>query len=126
MPEHRNARRDGCKLCLAPMRAPHANGISDDGTCHENRRLKEKSEHGLHPVIPPRLTIAPIGRHHDFKCGTLTLHRLAMRSQTIRANSHGEIMPRFAAAEKPDYHGHRVCTDIGKQPPNADGKGSMN
>src|SRR5579862_6254678 len=102
MPEHRDTRRDGYKLAPAPMRAPQANIISDDGTHRENRRLKEKSEHGLHPVIPPRLSIAPIGRYRDFKCGKLTLHRLAMRSQTIRANSHDEIMPRFAAAEKPD------------------------
>jgi hypothetical protein len=102
MPEHRDARRDTYELGPAPVRAPHASGVSDDDTRHENRRLKEKREHGLHPVIPPRLSIAPIGRHHDFKCGKLTLHRLARRLQTIRANSHGEIMTRFAVVEKPD------------------------
>jgi hypothetical protein len=37
-----------------------------------------------------------------FNCGKLTLHRLAKRSQTTRANSHGEIMTRFAVVEKPD------------------------
>jgi len=42
MPEHRDARRDTYELGPAPVRAPHANSISDDDTRHENRRLKEK------------------------------------------------------------------------------------
>jgi hypothetical protein len=102
MPEHRYPWPEGCELRPAPVRTPRTGGISDDETCHENRRLKKKSEHGLHPVIPRAYLSPRIGRHHDFKCGKLTLRRLAMRSQTIRANSHGEIMPRFVAAEKPE------------------------
>lgn len=102
MPEHRHARRDTYELGPAPVRAPHASSISDDDTGHENRRLKEKSEHGLHPVIPPRLSIAPIGRHHDFQVRKTHPASPCQEVATIRANSHGAIMPRFAVAEKPD------------------------
>jgi len=43
---------------LAPVRSPGTDNISGEETRNENRRLKEKSEHGMHPVIPPRLFIA--------------------------------------------------------------------
>jgi hypothetical protein len=58
MPEGRDARRKRRELGLAPVRPPGASSISDDQTGNENRRLKEKSEHGMHPVIPPRFLIA--------------------------------------------------------------------
>jgi hypothetical protein len=56
MPEHRDTR---CKLFPTPVPAPRASDISDGKARDEDRRLKEKSEHRMHPVIPPRFLIAP-------------------------------------------------------------------
>jgi hypothetical protein len=58
MAKGRDARREARELRLATLRPPSANNVSDAKTRHENRRLKEKSEHGMHPVIPPRFFIA--------------------------------------------------------------------
>jgi len=58
MAEGRDARREAGKLRLAPVRPPRADNISGGETRHENRRLQEKSEHGMHPAIPPRFLIA--------------------------------------------------------------------
>ena len=58
MAEGRDTRREARKLRLAPVRPPRADDISGEETRNENRRLKEKSEHGVHPVIPPRFLIA--------------------------------------------------------------------
>jgi hypothetical protein len=52
MSEHRDAWR---KVLRAPLQPPGTSGVSDGNTRSENRRLKEKNEHGLHPVIPPLL-----------------------------------------------------------------------
>jgi hypothetical protein len=57
MAEGRDTRREARKLRLAPVRLPRADDISGEETRNENRRLK-KSEHGVHPVIPPRFLIA--------------------------------------------------------------------
>lgn len=58
MAEGRDARREARELRLATVRPPGANNISGAETRDEKRRLKEKSEHGMHPVIPPRFLIA--------------------------------------------------------------------
>jgi len=42
------------------MRAPRASDISNKKTRDEDRRLKEKGEHGIHLVVPPRFLIARI------------------------------------------------------------------
>jgi hypothetical protein len=67
MPKHRYPRFKGGKLRPTPP-SPRTGDISDKETRDENRRLKEKSEHGLHPVIPPRFFIARIGRDDDLMC----------------------------------------------------------
>jgi hypothetical protein len=58
MAEGRDTRREAREVRLAPLRPPRADDITGSETRHENRRLKEKSEHGLHPVILPRFLIA--------------------------------------------------------------------
>jgi hypothetical protein len=66
MSKHRGARRERRISRLAAMRSPRTNGISKKETPDEDRRLKEKSEHGIHPIVPPVLLCHPdIGRHHD-------------------------------------------------------------
>jgi len=47
-------------LRLAPVRTPCASGISNKEAGDEDRRLKEKGEHGIHLVVPPRFLIARI------------------------------------------------------------------
>jgi hypothetical protein len=54
MPEHRSTRRQVQVSRLAPARAPCASGISDNKPRDKDRRLKEKGEHGIHLVVPPR------------------------------------------------------------------------
>jgi hypothetical protein len=58
MAEGRDTRREASELRLAPLRPPCADDITGSETRDENRRLKEKSEHGMHPVILPRFLIA--------------------------------------------------------------------
>jgi hypothetical protein len=58
MAKGRDPRREARELRLAPVRSPRTDNISGEETRNENRRLKEKSEHGMHPVIPPRFFIA--------------------------------------------------------------------
>jgi hypothetical protein len=41
-----------CKSDLAPVQPPRVRGISSKETCNEDRRLKEESEHEIHPVAP--------------------------------------------------------------------------
>jgi len=60
MPKHRGTRRQGHVLRLAPVRTPCASGISNKEAGDEDRRLKEKGEHGIHLVVPPRFLIARI------------------------------------------------------------------
>ena len=60
MPEHRSTRRQVYVMRLAPVRSPRTRGISNQKTRDEDRRLKEKCEHGIHLVIPPRFLIARI------------------------------------------------------------------
>jgi hypothetical protein len=57
MSKHRDARLHGDELRPTP-RPPCAGGVSGKETRDKDRRLKEKSEHGMHPVIPPRFLIA--------------------------------------------------------------------
>jgi hypothetical protein len=64
MPKHRDARRDG-KHRPTP---PRASSVAGQEAREKKRRWKEKSKHGIHPVIPPRFLIARQGRHHDLKC----------------------------------------------------------
>jgi hypothetical protein len=94
MSKHRGAGSEGCILRLAAMRSPRANGISKKETPDEDRRLKEKSEHGIHPIVPPVLLRRPdIGRHHDLMGTCSSEKAVAIKSQALRANSHGGIMP---------------------------------
>jgi hypothetical protein len=58
MAKSRDAWSEGREPRLSPMRPPGANGISANKPRNENRRLKEKSEYRMHPVIPPRFSIA--------------------------------------------------------------------
>src|SRR6202012_5282419 len=59
MSKHRNARRDGKRRPTPPC----ASSVANQETDENKRRLKDKSEHRLHPVIPPRFMIARKGRH---------------------------------------------------------------
>lgn len=112
MSEHRDARREVGKLSPAPVQAPRAGGISDKNTRDENRRLKEKNEHGMHLVISPRLLIAPIGAASHLQCRELTLSRLAMGPQANRANPRSEIMRDSRPLKSRNTTGHRNSTDI--------------
>jgi hypothetical protein len=40
------------------VRSPRTGDISEKKTSDEDRRLKEKGEHGIHLVVPPRFLIA--------------------------------------------------------------------
>ena len=56
MSKHRNAGRKPDELRPTP-RPPGASDVSDKEARDKNRRLKQNSEHGIHPVIPPRVLI---------------------------------------------------------------------
>jgi len=60
MSEHRDTRRQGDVLRLTAVPAPRASGISNKEAGDEDRRLKEKCEHGIHLVVPPRFSVARI------------------------------------------------------------------
>ena len=58
MPEHRGVRsgiagRVGQVLRMAPVRPPRKRGISNTETGDEDRRLDEKSQHRIRPVVAP-------------------------------------------------------------------------
>jgi hypothetical protein len=59
MPKHRDTRFKGGELRPMPP-PPCASEISNKEARDENRRLKEKSEHGIHPNILPSVSIARI------------------------------------------------------------------
>jgi hypothetical protein len=59
MPEG-GTRRQGYIVRLAPVRSPCTSDVPSKKTRDEDRRLKEKGEHGIHPVVPPRFLIARI------------------------------------------------------------------
>jgi hypothetical protein len=126
MSEHRDARREVGKLSPAPVQAPRAGGISDKNTRDENRRLKEKNEHGMHLVISPRLLIAPIGAASRLQCRELTLSRLlAMGPQANRANPRCEIMRDSRPLKSRNTTGHRNSTDIPSPMAGASGIGGQ-
>jgi hypothetical protein len=58
MPEGRYPRREPGEL-RPTSPPPCASDVSDKEARDENRRLKEKIDHGLHPIIPPRLLHRP-------------------------------------------------------------------
>jgi hypothetical protein len=60
MSKHRGAGRQAHISRLTPVRSPRTNGISRQKTRDEDRRLKEKGEHGIHLVVPLRFLIARI------------------------------------------------------------------
>jgi hypothetical protein len=85
MPEG-GTRRQGYIMRPVPVRSPRTGGISNKKTRDEDRRLKEKGEHGIHPVVPPALLDRPdMGRHHDLYC-----RKLARQNYKQRASLHDQ------------------------------------